>query len=547
MNSLRNTIKDRLYIFVYAFLLGVILHAQALFLRTDATDSIRAYGGTQAQPASGRFIGYLLDGVFERLGFWQPYRFINVLFYLAFTAAGVLMLILIFGIRSRLISLLLASLVMSSAMNSGILIYFYVAHMYGFVFLLSMLSAWLLLKTRALLLPAALLVFSMGIYQAFLPTAVLVIFLYRLRELCGEEDVTAWLKRTAKDVYIVLASLLIYIALNRLFLRLSGLSMSGYAGMGENVLPGYGAAQLLRLIGKSYRLPFELMRGRRYFLGDHLPARLSIAVSCAALIAEFLLMLKTEAQPKKKALLGLLMLLLPVMINLPMFMEEEIGERLSLNWYFLLMTPLILADALLSSGTAAGFSASGADPIVSERVPLLRTALSAVPVTAAIVMSLYSGYRNVSIYSSYEKCHDIAENIVLDIEQRLGACEDFSLNDEILFMGTLHTEDVNQRFFNEEYGMFLYRLFNRDHASIMNRYAVHSYRFVMPDDARVRKLSLSEAAADAGAGGWFCVRGIHSGFPAIHSLNSEVLQMPSYPAAGCVRRVDGLIVVKLSD
>ena len=88
MTDTKNTIKKNGYVFLSALLVGVLINSQALFFSTDATDSLRAYGSTQAQESSGRFIGHILDLVMERMGFYQPFRFINVLIYLVFLAAS---------------------------------------------------------------------------------------------------------------------------------------------------------------------------------------------------------------------------------------------------------------------------------------------------------------------------------------------------------------------------------------------------------------------------------------------------------------------------
>ena len=76
MADIRSTIKN---CFAWIFSIGLIVNAPAMFFYTDATDSIRAYGSTQALMTSGRFVGHYLDVLFEWAGFYFPYRYINVL------------------------------------------------------------------------------------------------------------------------------------------------------------------------------------------------------------------------------------------------------------------------------------------------------------------------------------------------------------------------------------------------------------------------------------------------------------------------------------
>lgn len=87
MEDIKNTIKSS---YAFIFLIGVIANAQALFFYTDATDSIRAYGSTQALMTSGRFIGHYLDILFDLAGFYFPYRYINVLLYILFVVVDCL-------------------------------------------------------------------------------------------------------------------------------------------------------------------------------------------------------------------------------------------------------------------------------------------------------------------------------------------------------------------------------------------------------------------------------------------------------------------------
>lgn len=185
MVDIKNTIKN---LYAYIFGIGLIANAQALFLNTDATDSIRAYGSTQALMTSGRFVGHYLDIIFEQLGFYFPFRYINILLYIAYTAMAVIFILLIFNVKDRLRGCLIGAIIMTSAVNSGVLVYYYVAHMYGFCLLISMISAYLLLKKKMTVIPALLLALSLGIYQAYLATVVLVIFLYQFIAITNKKN-----------------------------------------------------------------------------------------------------------------------------------------------------------------------------------------------------------------------------------------------------------------------------------------------------------------------------------------------------------------------
>ncbi len=532
MTDLKNTISK---LYACIFIIALTANAQALFFNTDATDSIRAYGGTQAQMTSGRFIGHYLDVLFEQMGFYFPFRYINVLLYIAFTAMAVIFILLIFDIRDLLRGCLIGSIIVTSAVNSGVLVYFYVAHMYGLCFLISMISAYLMLKRRMTVIPALLIVLSLGIYQAYFATVILVVFLYQLRALiaCGD-DIKAWIADGVRCIIITMAALIIYILANKLALNLAGLTMEGYSNMSDNVVPSYGFAQVVKLLLTSYTLIFSFIFTKQYFFCDNVVMRLCSAVSFISFMWLYASVFIRQRSSIKRALLIALLLVLPCMINLPMFVSTEVPERICLNWYFIFIIPLILADIKEMRG----------GKVYRYMLSLLTC--------ACVCASLYSAYRNVNIYTSYAKANALAEDIVDDLEHRIAECEGFTPDKELCFIGTLDTDLTNGTFFNIEYSEFLYKLFNRDYSSIFKRYALLDYRYLTPDDKRVARYKLSDIDAKetdvlSKGDAFYCIEGIHGGHPTIHSNVEAIKEMPSYPASGCVQDIDGVIVIKLSE
>ena len=552
MTDTKNTIKKNGYVFLSALLVGILINSQPLFFSTDATDSLRAYGSTQAQESSGRFIGHILDLVMERMGFYQPFRFINVLIYLVFLAASAALVVMILDIGRRCLALSAAAVLVSCAMNSGILAYYYVCHMYGFSLFLSVLACFLLLKKRAVLAPVFLLVLSLGIYQAFFPTVLLLIFLHELTRLMDEKtEIKEWFLAVLRYMAAVLAALAMYILLNRLYLSLAGVSMSGYLGMSENVIPSYTPAMILDYIGQSFRFLAQLPFTDRYFLSDNGIMQLSLGICIGLTLLIMVRELAKAGTGLRKGLLLLLFLALPCFINLPMLMQGTVGERFSLNWYFILIVPLVWMDRICpDAGTVPDvleFLTGAAESKASRRWKIACGLLC----TAVLFGAAYSAYRNVNIYTSYAKTHEIAEHVVLDVENRFADCEDYGVGDEILFVGSLDARTINDAFFNIEYQEYLSKVFNRDHSSIFRRYGLHNHRIITPEDDRVLKFSLGDFGAleeeDIRRLPYFCVTGLRDDFPVIHSGSEEIRSMPSYPDAGCVRKIDGILVCKFSD
>lgn len=538
MADIKNTIKSS---YAYIFLIGVIANAQALFFYTDATDSIRAYGSTQALMTSGRFIGHCLDVLFDLAGFYFPYRYINVLLYILFVALGVIFILLIFDVKSTAQSCLVGAIIMTSAVNSGVLVYYYVAHMYGFCFLLSMFSTYLVVKRKMMVLPAILLMLSLGIYQAYFATVILVVFLYQMLELLKDDtEVKAWFENSVRYIYTFCSSLVLYVAANKFALKLAGLSIAGYANMGENVVPSYKFTDIVQLLKTSYTLGFSFIFTNKYFFCDNIVARISIALSLLIFLYLFVISFVKVKSYNKKILLLLLFIVLPIMLNLPMFVEKEVPERICMNWYFIFILPLLFIN-VLDDMTVQG-----------KIVDLAALKRAAVPFASLVMViaSLYSTYRNITIYTGYQKANELAEEAVHDIESKIAVCENFQSENEICFIGTLNVNEVNSYFFNIEYSEYLHKLFNRDHSSIFKRFALHRYKYLTPDDIRVARYTVEDmknGTPTKDAEMLYCISGIHGGFQTIHSNDLQIKQMPSYPDHGCVKVIGGITYVKLSD
>ena len=538
MVDIKNTIKN---LYAYIFGIGLIANAQALFLNTDATDSIRAYGSTQALMTSGRFVGHYLDIIFEQLGFYFPFRYINILLYIAYTAMAVIFILLIFNVKDRLRGCLIGAIIMTSAVNSGVLVYYYVAHMYGFCLLISMISAYLLLNKKMTVIPALLLALSLGIYQAYLATVVLVIFLYQFIAITNKKvNVKVWFSDVIRCALTSMVALIIYILANKLALNLSGLSMAGYLNMSSNVVPSYQKDQIIKLLFESYMLIYHLIFTAKYFFCDNIVIRLCIAASFISFLWLYVALLMQQKSIAKRCWLIILFLLLPCIINLPMFISAEVPERISLNWYFIFVIPILLSDVTQTDQNRKY-------NIIIQSIHRHVTAVMIVTVTVA---SLYSTYRNVNIYTSMSKANTLAEDIVDDIEHRIAECDGFTADKELCFVGILDTEITNGMFFNVEYSEYLYKLFNRDYSSIFKRYALLNYKYLTPDDKRVKTYStddIKNGTAMNKNDEFFCVKDIHVGFPTIHSNNDTIKRMPSYPSYGCVQEVNGTIIIKLSN
>ena len=178
------------------------------------------------------------------------------------------LLIDLFELQSINICILLSAIMVSIPVVTSLFGYMFVAHYFCLALLLAVLGPYLMLKKTkwyTILLSIILMACSVGLYQAFIPTMLCVLLLGLIKRFSeadsGEKRAGAF-KQAGVILVSCFAFLFLYTAVSKFFLKINGLKLSGYKGIGS-----VGSVSLQTYFGRAlfaYREFFLPRRGAFY-------------------------------------------------------------------------------------------------------------------------------------------------------------------------------------------------------------------------------------------------------------------------------------------
>ena len=208
---------------------------------------------------------------------------------------------------------------------------------YMLALLLSLLGVYVFLNCRfGFLLSPVLYSLSLGLYQSYLPAAsTMLILLFLLEALDGETPSKIWRRGLLSCVSLVLG-LLLYAAMLRIILSLTGGQASqDYNGVGRVGLPPL--SDIPGLLRGTFLTPLRLLFTSETVMTWHIttvPAALNIALFASAGI--LLVMRLRSLRPLSLLTIAFLLLVLPLGMNFIEFISKGISSGLTIYAYNLL-------------------------------------------------------------------------------------------------------------------------------------------------------------------------------------------------------------------
>ena len=285
----------------------------------DAAYNIPLYSGGEN---SGRWTLGLLSRLAEQLHIGYSLPFFNILISLLMLSLAAVLLCRILELTSRRACVLVGIVLLSFPAVASMTFFAYTIQYYAFAFLL-ITAACLLVERRQTLLSyllySLLLAFSVGVYQAFYPFAIMLAVLAVLVDcLKPESRPQAVLKKGLLYVAAILLSYFWYRLGLKATLAISGQKLTAYQGINQ-----MGHIDLRSLPGmlKDMYLHFFLLPARDYLSLSAEP----ITKICIALLllgsAMMIALGWREKNPRKWAELAVLLLIaLPISSNLIILM-----------------------------------------------------------------------------------------------------------------------------------------------------------------------------------------------------------------------------------
>lgn len=294
--------------FFYAIVFGIICHFYMMTNKLTNHDDIEQLYNKMDLSTSGRwFLQYA-----GSIGSYFSMPWVNgglILFYLSVSNALVVGL---FGIKDRILIILLSGLTMSITTVVALFVFLNSADAYYLGYLLSVLGAYLYIKNNRYgkMAFVVLNIFSLAIYQIYFGISISLIFLYYVLEfITGKSNVYATIIKGFKLALLSLLTLILYIVSIKYVFRIE---LSSYKGL--NSMTNIDITYLPISVARAY-LDIPM-----FFLGDRLSQFGFVKYLNYPLFAMFFAMYvfiinKNLQESRDKIFAGILIFFSPLAIN----------------------------------------------------------------------------------------------------------------------------------------------------------------------------------------------------------------------------------------
>lgn len=460
-------------------------------------DEIAALFSKGTTIPSGRWALQFTSLLFPNVSMPWLYGVLSVL--LLSVAAAVAVRVL--RLKSRLLQVLLAAVIVCFPAETGTLCYMYTSAPYALAFLLAVLAVWAVARSwperfprwQDLLLGLVCLVFSLGIYQAYVAVASSLLLILLMRSLLERSNSASRVFRFALVCAgFLAASLLVYLVAASLALRISQMGLNSYG------FTSYSLLYRLRLAYTAFAGIF--LKGRFAYIRPGL----SLAVHWFCLLltaAAFLSWCVRERNAAKIALLLLFTALLP----------------LSVCCFYLVSSPAIIHSLVIYSFVALyALAASLAESLSFSWHRLYKNGVCLTLALVAVCNIAFANKVFTKMYLQYENAYAFYSGLVT----RLQMSEDLEEGSQVALVGNSETVPS---FMGEELDVGELGGPNLD---LINIYTKH--------------LFIQEYLG-------FDIRFVHWTKEEALAQDPRVQAMPYYPRPGSIQTIDGIVVVRLGN
>lgn len=333
--------------FFAAVIIGLLVHMPMLLSDIPNHDGLDSMHFDQNMITSGRWFLSAACGISSYYTLPWVIGLLS-LFWLGLTAAA---LTAFLEVRDRCAVVLISGLLAVFPAIASTFAYVFTMDGYMLALFLAVLAVLCVKGHRLGFLPGAVcLAFSMGIYQAYLPFAVLLSIYGILMLAMGEGSVREKWKQGFRYLYMGILGFVLYYGLLQLLLKLQGKELDTYQGINGlegGIVPG-GAASLFDTIRTVYQdfLAFTIKGNvvtNNWLSGA---ALLLLAILTAAVLVKLIIKKKWWKSPWFYGILILLAAGLPVATNLLLIISPELTYHLLMRYQWVLY--LILPVAFIS-------------------------------------------------------------------------------------------------------------------------------------------------------------------------------------------------------
>ena len=323
-----------------AFLLGVLMHAPMMLQDIPNHDGLDSMHFDQNMITSGRWFLTIACGISS---YYTIPWLIGLLAMLYVSLASVV-LVDFLEVKSTLAIMLISGLLVTFPSLAATFSYVFTMDGYMLALFLAILSVWLTKRKRlGFITGAVCLAFSLGIYQAYLPFAVLLCIYGILMIAMKQGELKDKLWQALHYLYMGAFGVGGYFVILQILLRVQGKEMSSYNG-GNNA-GSMGGVQLLETVKQMYGDFFAFT-----FRGNVLTNNLFSTTAFAILVLITLITLIRLVEDKKwwkspwlYLLLALLVVGVPFSTNIMLLISTEVTYHVLMRYQWVLFPILMVA------------------------------------------------------------------------------------------------------------------------------------------------------------------------------------------------------------
>ena len=503
--------------FLSTLVIGLLIHMPALLSDIPNHDGLDSMYFDQNMITSGRWFLTVACG----FSTYFTIPWVIGLLGLTFLAGTSVVLTELLELKDKLIILIVSGLLVSFPALASTFAYVFTLDGYMLAMFLSVLSVLLVKRFRYGFVPGAVcLACSMGTYQAYLSFAV-ILSVYMILLLVIEQG--TWkekLKKSLRYLYMGVLGLVLYLVILRLLLWVQGKELAAYQGIsGMGNIAGDG---LLASIKNIYS-DFVSFTGAGNIVFNNIFSGLAVTILAACLIVAVIytcVRRKWWKKPGFFAIIGLLVLGLPVATNLILIISPDVTYHLLMRYQWVLYL-IIMID--FTGRLMGGRENSGSDCracLKKEGGCVTGWLQWAATVVAVILIFNYALTDNIA-YSNLQRKYEKTYAYCIRLLDRIEQAEGYYQGIPIAMIGVVGSEqfpatDITGEITGNMIGMngdsLLYTSAN--YQAFMKHYLGATLNFLEPE-------AMSEIY-----------------------YSEEYIEMDSFPGADSVKVVDGVLSVK---
>lgn len=430
-----------------------------------------------------------------------------------FLAAAVVLIIRIFRIHRYIPALLMGGCLIAFPVIASTFTYMFSAVPYMFALLFAVIGASLIRTERipCMVAGAVAIALAMGCYQAYFCLAVILLITVVGLDLLDDRFGGSW-KRIfftgVKYVVALVAAMVLYYVILKLSLHISGVELVSYQGI--DAMGQVGLSQLLRRVVDAYKGFVKFCSNSSgVFHGIFVALVVAAALLTAAGAVLEVRNKKLWRSPATMFFLVVVALLFPLGCGLVYVMVDSTVSAVHWIMLYPMVMVLVLPSIVLDRLTVSVSDGKG-----------LKKQLCALFAVVLIVLQAAIGYECVLVtnraYFTMDVTYENAYAFYTKLAAKLELQEGYTPNSPVAFIGRaqINTYAPNTN---------ITGVLNGD--SALNIYTIPQYlRYFLASDytfvSEQREAELSKT--------------------------TEFQEMPIYPAAGSIRTIDGVIVVRFS-